>query len=91
MKRHKTAGPHEIVTEMITSLEKYGVGKVTDIIIKNYDTGEIPEDICKSIFIALSKKPGAVECELHRTISLISHITKLILRIIIIIIITDFT
>ena len=49
---------------------------------KIYDTGEIPEYLCTSIFIALPKKPGAVECELHRTISLISHITKLIQRII---------
>ena len=47
-----------------------------------YDTGEIPEDLCRSIFIALHKKPGEVECELHRTISLMIHITKLILRII---------
>ena len=82
MKRDKTAGPDEIVTEMITSLEEYGVSKVTDIINEIYDTGEIPEDLCRSIFRTLLKKPGAVECELHRTISLMSHITKLILRII---------
>ena len=56
---------------------------MTDIINKIYDTGEIPEDLCRSIFIALTKKLGAVECELHRTISLMSHITKLILRIIV--------
>ena len=67
---------------MITSLEENGFSKVTDIINEIYDTGEIPEDLCRSIFIALPKKPGAVECELHRTISLMSHITKLILRII---------
>ncbi|GFO09466.1 DNA replication licensing factor mcm8 [Plakobranchus ocellatus] len=36
----------------------------------------------RSIFIALPKKPGATECELHRTISLMSHVTKLLLRII---------
>ena len=30
----------------------------------------------------IPKKPGAIECELHRTISLMSHIIKLILRII---------
>ena len=82
MKRHKTAGPDEIVTKMITSLEEYGVSKVTDIINEIYDTGEIPEDLCRSTFIALPKKLGAVECELHSTFSLISHIIKLILRII---------
>ena len=35
----------------------------------------------KSIFIAIPKKPGAVECENHRTISLMSHVTKIVLRI----------
>ena len=50
---------------------------MTDIISEIYDNDEIPEDLCRSIFIALSKKSGAVECELHRTISLMCHITKL--------------
>ena len=35
----------------------------------------------KSVFIALPKSPGATECELHRTISLMSHITKVLLRV----------
>ena len=39
-----------------------------------YDSGEIPSDLSKYIFIALPKKPGATECESHRTISLLSHI-----------------
>ena len=55
---------------------------MTDIINEIYDTGEIPEDLCRSIFITLPKRPGAVECELPRTITLMNHITKLILRII---------
>ncbi|GFS07156.1 endonuclease-reverse transcriptase [Elysia marginata] len=37
----------------------------------------------KPIFIALPKKPGAVECEHHRTISLMSHITKILLKVIV--------
>ena len=36
----------------------------------------------KSIFITIPKKPGAVECNLFRTISLISQITKIILKVI---------
>ena len=82
MKRQKAAGLDEIVTELIASLEEYGASKVRDIISKIYDTGEIPEDFCRSIFISLPKKPGVVECELHRTINLMNHIIKLILRII---------
>ena len=41
MKRHKAASPDEIVTEMITYLEEFGVSKVTDIMKGIYDTGEI--------------------------------------------------
>ena len=55
---------------------------MTDIINEIYDTGEIPENLHRSIFIAIPMKQGAVECELHRTISLVSYIIKLILRII---------
>ena len=62
-------------------MEEYGVEKLTDIISKIYDDGEFPEDLKKSSFIALPKKPGAVECEQHRTISFMSPITKIILRI----------
>ena len=53
MKRHGAAGPDEIFTAMIISFEEYGVSKVTDIINEIYDTGETPEDLCRSIFIAL--------------------------------------
>ena len=38
-------------------------------------------DLAQSIFIALPKKHGAVDCEQHRTISLMSHVTKIVLRI----------
>ncbi|GFN95634.1 endonuclease-reverse transcriptase [Plakobranchus ocellatus] len=66
----------------IEALEDFGIGKVTHLLNEIYDTGQIPTDLSKSIFIALPKKPGATECELHRTISLMSHITKILLKII---------
>ena len=43
------------------------------------DVDQIPTDIFKSIFIALL---GAKECELHRTVSIRSQITKILFRII---------
>jgi hypothetical protein len=33
--------------------------KVTEVLKEVYDSGEIPEDLSKSIFIALPKKQGA--------------------------------
>jgi len=37
--------------------------------------------MCQAVFIAIPKKRNAIECELHRTISLLSHVTKIILRV----------
>jgi len=82
MKRNKAAGPDEIVTEMLTSLEDFGMEKLTELINKIYNSGEIPKDLSKSIFIVLPKIPGSIACELHRTISFMSHVIKLILKII---------
>jgi len=81
MKRNKAAGPDEVVTEMIVVLEDFGIEKLTEVLNEVYDSGQIPEDLSKSIFIALPKKTGAIECELHRTISLMSHVIKILLRI----------
>jgi len=67
MKSNKALGPDGITSEMFQSLEELGVDLLTKLINKIYDTGVIPEDLSKSIFIALPKKPGATECELHRT------------------------
>ena len=79
MKRKKAAGFDNIVVEMLTTAEKLGVDKVTELVNMMYDMGRLPEDLYKSIFIAIPKKPRATECEEHRTISLISQITKLML------------
>lgn len=82
MKHGKAAGPDEIVIEMIQALDELGVDYLTKIANVIYDSGKIPQDLCKSVFIAIPKKHGAVKCELHRTISIMSHIIKVILRVI---------
>ncbi|GFO05641.1 RNA-directed DNA polymerase from mobile element jockey-like [Plakobranchus ocellatus] len=82
MKHGKATGPDNISVELIEVLEDFGIGRVTHLLNEINDTGQIPTDLSKSIFIALPKKPGATECELHRTISLMSHITKILLKII---------
>lgn len=56
MKRNKAMGPDEIATEMIVALDEFGLEKLTEIINEIYDSGEVPEDLSKSIFIALPKK-----------------------------------
>ena len=84
MKTGKATGPDGLSIELIEALEEYGIEKVTTLLNEIYDTGQIPVDMSRSIFIALPKKTGATDCELHRAISLMSHVTKLLLSIIMI-------
>ena len=81
-KNGKAPGPDKICIEMITSLEEFGLDLITSFLNRIYTTGQIPNDLKKSIFIALPKKPGAIDCALHRTISLTSHLTNILLRIV---------
>ena len=82
MKRGKATGQDEISVEMISALEDLGIHVLTEFANKISDAGRFPDDLSKSIFIAIPKKIGTTECELHRTISLMSHVTKMILRVV---------
>ncbi|GFO43547.1 RNA-directed DNA polymerase from mobile element jockey-like [Plakobranchus ocellatus] len=57
MKHGKATGPDNISEELIEAFEDFGIGKVTHLLNEIYDTGQIPTDLSKSIFIALPKKP----------------------------------
>ena len=83
MKSGKAIGPDDIAVEMLKALEDFGIDKIKDIANTIYHSGILPSDLTKSVFIAMPKKPGAIECELHRTISLMSHVTKTILHVLI--------
>ena len=48
-----------------------------------YIQGSFPSELNKSIFITLPKLNGATKCEKHGRITFMSHITKLVLRIVI--------
>ena len=82
MKIGKALGLDGIATEVIEAFEEFGVDILYALLNEIYNTGIILEDMSKSIFIALPKKPEATECELHHTISLMSHATKILLGII---------
>ena len=81
MKHGKATGPDNIPIEVIATLHEIGIEMLTKLLNMIYDSGTIPDDMKKSVFITLPKTPGATECENHRTISLMSHCTKLLLRI----------
>ena len=68
--------------EMITALENLGIHVITKLANMIYDAGIFLDELSKSIFIAMPNKTGTTECELHRTISLMSHVTKIIPRVV---------
>ena len=65
---------------MLQALDEIGIDKITELCNKIYDSGYIPEDMKKSTFIPLPTKPKAVNCTDFRTISLMSHVRKNLLK-----------
>ena len=83
MPMRKSPGPDDIVTEMLVAAGDMSIAELTKLSKMIYIQGGFPSELNKSIFIKLPKVNGATKCEKHRTISLMSHITKLVLRIVI--------
>ena len=81
MKAGKSEGVDEIPAEMLQQLGEKGVMGLTDLCVLMYEKGEWPDDFLESIMITLKKKTMAIDCKDHRTISLIVHASKLMLKI----------
>jgi len=78
----KATGSDEISTEMLKALDDCNVKAITKLCNIVYNTGYIPTEVEKSIFITIPKKAKAQDCTELRTISLMSHVTKILLKII---------
>ena len=82
MKKGKAIGSDEISTEMLRALDDENIDVITNLCNIMYNSGVIPTDLKQSIFITLPKKSMAQSCTEYRTISLMSHVTKLLLKVI---------
>lgn len=82
MKFGKSPGNDNITAEIIIASKEVSVNKICHLANKIYRTGTIPKQMKESVFIPLPKKGDLLECANYRLISLMSHITKIILRII---------
>ena len=71
LKNSKTekASLDKVVVEMPIALQEDGVDLMWKLFNKIYETGQIPTEMLKSVFIAIPKKPNTLECENHRAIS----------------------
>ena len=82
LKIEKAPGMDQITTEMIKALDEYPVKVLTEFCNRIYDNGKTPGDMNASIIRKMPKKTKATKCEEHRTLSLMSHVLKLMLKII---------
>ena len=55
--------------------------ELTELCQEMYEKAVWPEDITRIVMIPIEKKVNAMECEDHRTISLISHASKIMLKV----------
>lgn len=76
----RTAEPGRIVIVKLTALDDFGINN-TEAIKLIYDTGNLQKDLCRSIFVGLPNTGVANECKLHRSIRLMSRMTKLKIQI----------
>jgi hypothetical protein len=72
----------EIPIELIKAGGDRTIREITRLCNQTWETGKWPRDWTKSVFIPLFKKGDARECENYRTIALISHTSKILLKII---------
>ena len=82
MKDGKATGPDELPAEALKALDEHNIEIITSLCNIVYNSGMIPTEMKHSVFITLSKKSKAMICTEFRTISLMSHVTKLLLKII---------
>ena len=81
LKSGKATGCDEIPAEFIKSLEIEPLSDLVQLCKNIYATGKWPEDFLSTEIVAVPKKANTKKCSEHRTISLICHTSKIILKI----------
>ena len=82
LKDGKSPGCDSIQAEMIKASGEEGLDVYYRLCTKIWETGQWPTDWRRAIFIPLPKKGDLKLCSNYRTISLISHASKILLKVI---------
>ena len=82
LKKGKSAGADNIPAEQVQAGREDVITALTTICNKIWQTEEWPTPWTQSLVITLPKKGNLQQCQNHRTISLISHPSKVMLKII---------
>lgn len=80
--KEKATGDDNINAELLQNLGEKGIQAMTELINSIYIKGDLPHDFLKSVFVPIPKVNKAMECNEYRTISLISHAAKILLKVI---------
>jgi len=78
---NKTSGGDGIPTELCQILKDDAVKMLHSICQQIWKTQQWPQDWKRSVFIPIPKKGNAKECSNYHTITLISHASKVMLKI----------
>ena len=78
---NKASGGGEIPVKLFQILKAEAVKMLHSVCQQIWKTWQWPQDWKKSVFIPIPKKGSAKECSNYRTIALISHVSKVMLKI----------
>ena len=78
LKSGKAPGGDQLTSEMIKASDEFGLEVIHKLVNEIYNASYIPSNMNESIFVRIPK----TMCTEYRTLSLMSHLLKLILRII---------
>ena len=78
---NKASGDDEIPAELFQVLKDDAVKVLHSICQQIWKPQSWPQDWKRSVFIPIPKKDNAKECSNYRTITLISHASKVMLKI----------
>lgn len=78
----KSPGPDGVRSEYLKFVNHKGVLLLTKLFNLIYRSGEIPREWLKLVFVTIPKTQNAKKCNQFQTISLMSHVLKIFLRII---------
>ena len=79
--RNKASGGDGIPVELFQILKDDAVKGLHSICQQIWKTQQWPQDWKRSVFIPTPKKGNAKQCSVYHTIALISHISKVMLKI----------
>ena len=82
LKQNKAPGIDNITAELLQCASMKIKDAFYQLTQDIYEKGDVPDDYCKSIIVTIPKKSGSNSCEQFRTLTLLTHVSKILTKII---------